>query len=73
METTLNNEIGRLTYPEALTRWGQPTSRSAGKEYFTAYWLKERSAGLIKERLYLTFDNEKKILRAFRYTSKPFE
>ena len=73
METTLNNEIGKLTYEEAVIRWGQPASKSEGKEYFTAYWLKERSAGLVKERLYLTFDNEKKILRAFRYTSKPFE
>ena len=73
VETSLNDDIGKLTYPEAVTRWGKPTSLSEGKEYFTAYWFKERSAGLIKERLYLTFDNQKQILRAFRYTSKPFD
>lgn len=73
VEKNLSQEVGVLTYPEAVDRWGKPTSVSPGEKMFTAYWLKERSSGIIKERLYLTFDNEKKILRAYRYTSKPFE
>jgi len=73
VEKNLNQEVGVLTYDEAVDRWGRPTSVSPGEAMFTAYWLKERSGGIIKERLYLTFDNEKKILRAYRYTSKPFE
>ena len=73
VEKNLSQEVGVLTYAEAKDRWGKPTSTSPGEAMFTAYWLKERSGGLVKERLYLTFDNEKKILRAYRYTSKPFE
>ena len=73
VEENLSKEVGVLTYDEALDRWGQPTSLSPGAAMFTAYWLKERSGGIVKERLYLTFDNEKKVLRAYRYTSKPFE
>lgn len=73
VEESLSKDVGVLTYAEAVDRWGKPTSTSPGDAVFTAYWLKERSGGIIKERLYLTFDNEKKILRAYRYTSKPFE
>ena len=73
VEEGLSKDVGVLTYDEAVDRWGKPTSTSPGEKMFTAYWLKERSGGLVKERLYLTFDNEKKILRAYRYTSKPFE
>ncbi|MBU4564614.1 MAG: hypothetical protein KMY53_03195 [Desulfarculus sp.] len=73
VEESLSKEVGVLTYAEAVDRWGKPTSTSPGQTMFTAYWLKERSGGIVKERLYLTFDNEKKILRAYRYTSKPFE
>ncbi|MCF8064504.1 MAG: hypothetical protein K9K65_09055 [Desulfarculaceae bacterium] len=73
VEQSLSKDVGVLTYPEAVDRWGKPTSTSLGDAMFTAYWLKERSGGIVKERLYLTFDNEKKILRAYRYTSKPFE
>lgn len=73
VEDSLSKEVGTLTYPEAVDRWGKPTSLSPGESMFTAYWLKERSGGIVKERLYLTFDNEKKVLRAYRYTSKPFE
>ncbi|MBU1275140.1 MAG: hypothetical protein KJ720_07165 [Proteobacteria bacterium] len=73
VEESLSKDVGVLTYSEAVDRWGKPTSLSPGDAVFTAYWLKERSGGLVKERLYLTFDNEKKILRAYRYTSKPFE
>lgn len=73
VENNLSREVGVLTYAEAVDRWGKPTSTSPGEAVFTAYWLKERSGGIVKERLYLTFDNEKKILRAYRYTSKPFE
>lgn len=72
VENNLSQEVGVLTYAEAVDRWGPPTSTSPGQSMFTAFWLKERSGGIIKERLYLTFDNEKKILRAYRYTSKPF-
>ncbi|MBU1157254.1 MAG: hypothetical protein KKH66_10225 [Proteobacteria bacterium] len=73
VENNLSQEVGVLTYAEAVDRWGKPTSTSPGESMFTAYWLKERSGGIVKERLYLTFDNEKKVLRAYRYTSKPFE
>ena len=73
VESQLQSELGVLSFSEAQARWGKPTSVSQGKEYFTAYWLKERSNGLVKDRLYLTFDNDKKLLRAYRFTSKPFE
>ncbi|RJX28243.1 MAG: hypothetical protein C4525_16925 [Desulfarculus sp.] len=73
VEESLQSEIGVLSYDEAVARWGQPSTVSQGKTMFTAYWLKERSRGWVKDRLWLTFDNEKKLLRAFRYTSKPFE
>jgi hypothetical protein len=73
VEENLHQEVGVLTYDEAVDRWGPPTSLSHGDKLFTAYWLKERSGGIVKERLYLTFDNDKKILRSYRYTSKPFE
>lgn len=73
VEESLQSEIGVLSYGEAVARWGQPTSVSRGEQYFTAFWLKERSGGIVKDRLWLTFDNQKKLLRAYRYTSKPFE
>ena len=73
VENNLSKDVGVLTYDEAVDRWGKPTSLSPGDSMFTAYWLKERSGGIVKERLYLTFDNEKKVMRAYRYTSKPFE
>lgn len=73
LEESLQSEIGVLSYGEAVARWGQPTSVSRGEQYFSVFWLKERSGGIVKDRLWLTFDNEKKLLRAYRYTSKPFE
>lgn len=73
VEQTLQSEIGVLSYDEAVARWGQPNSVSHDKAMFTAYWSKERSYGWVTDRLWLTFDNEKKLLRAYRYTSKPFE
>ena len=73
VEQSLSNEIGVLTYDQAVQRWGQPTSISRGKRLFTAYWLKERSGGIVKERLWLTFYNDSQTLRSYRYTSKPFD
>jgi len=58
---------------DAVDRWGEPASLDRGQELFTAYWEKKRSSGLITERLYLTFDNGKKLLRAYRYSQKPLE
>ncbi|MCF8032701.1 MAG: hypothetical protein K9K66_06960 [Desulfarculaceae bacterium] len=73
IEQGLSQDVGVLTFSQAVERWGQPTSVDHGDKLFTAFWLKEKTGGVVKERLWLTFDNEQKKLRAYRYTSKPFE
>lgn len=73
MERGLDQELGQLTYQDALERWGEPASVDRGETLFTAFWEKKRSSGLITERLYLTFDNAKQVLRAYRYSQKPLE
>jgi hypothetical protein len=73
VEQGLDQELGRLTYQDALDRWGEPISVDRGEQLFTAFWEKKRSAGLITERLHLTFDNAKQVLRAYRYSQKPLE
>ncbi len=73
VEQGLDQELGQLTYEEAQDRWGEPLSLDKGETLFTAFWEKKRSSGLITERLYLTFDNAKQVLRAYRYSQKPLE
>ncbi|MCB2228485.1 MAG: hypothetical protein KQH53_17525 [Desulfarculaceae bacterium] len=73
VDQELAKDVGVLTYDQAVARWGQPTSVDHADKRFTAYWLKEKTAGVVKERLWLTFDNAEQKLRAYRYTSKPFE
>ena len=73
VEKGLESDLGQMSYDEATDRWGEPASVDRGPELFTAFWEKKRSSGLITERLYLTFDNEKKLLRAYRYSQKPLE
>lgn len=73
MEKGLDADLGQMTYEDAVDRWGEPASLDRGPELFTAFWEKKRSSGLITERLYLTFDNGKKLLRAYRYSQKPLE
>ncbi len=72
IEQTLAQEVGRMTYEEALDRWGEPTSLDKGGQLFTALWERQRSAGMVTERLYLTFDNQAQVMRSYRYYSKPF-
>ncbi|MCA1988800.1 MAG: hypothetical protein LDL07_06585 [Desulfarculus sp.] len=73
VEQGLDHELGQLTYQDALDRWGEPISVDRGEQLFTAFWEKKRGSGLITERLYLTFDNAKQVLRAYRYSQKPLE
>ncbi len=73
VEKELAKDVGVLTFDDAVQRWGKPTSVSKGDKLFTAFWLKEKTGGIVKERLWLTFDNTEEKLRAYRYTSKPFE
>lgn len=73
VEKGLEADLGKLSYEDAVDRWGEPASQDRGDQLFTAFWEKKRSSGLITERLYLTFDNEKKLLRAYRYSQKPLE
>jgi hypothetical protein len=73
IEQTLSQEVGRMTYEEALDRWGEPTSLDKGAKLFTAFWQRQRSSGFVTERLYLTFDNQSQVMRSYRYYSKPFE
>lgn len=73
MEKGLDADLGRMTYEDALDRWGEPASVDRGPQLFTAFWEKKRSSGLITERLYLTFDNAKQLLKAYRYSQKPLE
>ena len=73
VDQELAKDVGVLTFDQAVARWGAPTSVTHEDQRFTAYWLKEKSAGVVKERLWLTFDNAEQKLRAYRYTSKPFE
>jgi len=72
VEQELAKDVGVLTFDDAIERWGKPTSVSKGDKLFTAFWLKEKTGGIVKERLWLTFDNAEQKLRAYRYTSKPF-
>ena len=73
VETELAKDVGVLTYNQAVERWGPATRVSQGAGQFTAYWQKERAGGVVTERLWLTFDQRTKRLRAYRYTSKPFD
>ncbi|MFZ5585701.1 MAG: hypothetical protein ACOZHQ_07225 [Thermodesulfobacteriota bacterium] len=73
VEKGLEADLGKLSYEDAVDRWGEPASLDRGDQLFTAFWEKKRSSGLITERLYLTFDNAKKLLRAYRYSQKPLE
>lgn len=73
MEKGLDQDLGQMTYQEAMDRWGEPLGVDKGEALFTAFWEKKRSSGLITERLYLTFDNAKQVLRAYRYSQKPLE
>lgn len=73
IENILAMEVGRMTYDEALDRWGEPTSVDNGDRLFTALWERHRSSGFVTERLYLTFDNASQVMRSYRYYSKPFE
>lgn len=72
IEATLAQEVGRMTYEEAQDRWGEPTSLDRGPTLFTALWERQRSSGIVTERLYLTFDNQAQVMRSYRYYSKPF-
>ncbi|MFH1035827.1 MAG: hypothetical protein V1806_15075 [Pseudomonadota bacterium] len=72
IEQTLAQEVGVMTYEEALDRWGEPASVDRGATLFTALWQRQRSAGIVTERLYLTFDNNGQVMRSYRYISKPF-
>jgi hypothetical protein len=72
IEQTLAQEVGRMTYEEALDRWGEPSTLDRGARLFTAFWQRQRGAGFVTERLYLTFDNQAQVLRSYRYTSQPF-
>jgi hypothetical protein len=40
--TRLEQDAGRLTYDEALTRWGTPKAVRQGDEVFEAVWRSER-------------------------------
>lgn len=73
VEETLAQDVGRMTYEEALDRWGEPTTLSQGGQLFTAMWERKRTAGTVTERMYLTFDNDSKVMHSYRYISKPFE
>ena len=56
-----------------MDRWGRPDSVDKGPQLFTAFWQRKRSAGLIVERLYLTFDQRTQVLKAYRYNQQAFE
>ena len=73
IEQILAMEVGRMTYEQALDRWGEPTSLDRGDKLFTALWERQRSAGFVTERVFLTFDNQHQVMRSYRYYSKPFE
>ncbi|MBI5522553.1 MAG: hypothetical protein HY910_07995 [Desulfarculus sp.] len=73
IEQILAMEVGRMTYEQALDRWGEPTSLDKGDRLFTALWERQRSGGLVTERVFLTFDNRNQVMRSYRYYSKPFE
>ena len=73
VEELLAQDVGRLTYEEAVDRWGQPNSVDRGPRLFTAYWIRKRAVNMLTERLYLTFDNQAQVLRSYRYQQQPFE
>lgn len=71
VEETLSQDVGVLTYDQAVDRWGPPTALDRGQSHFTAYWLKP--ATIADEKLWLTFDNQRQVLRSYRYLQRPFE
>lgn len=71
VEETLSQAAGKMTYAQAVERWGQPTALDRGETHFTAYWLKPGT--FVDEKLFLTFDNRREILRSYRYLQNPFE
>lgn len=73
VEQELAEYAGKMTLEDAIDRWGEPTSLSEGELLTVAYWERKRSGGMVTERLYLTFDNNTKKLKAYRYNEKPFD
>jgi hypothetical protein len=73
VEQELAEYAGKMTMEDAVDRWGEPTSVSEGELLTVAYWERKRSSGMVTERLYLTFDNNTKKLKAYRYYEKPFD
>ena len=73
VEQELAECAGKITLEDAIDRWGEPSSISEGDLLTLAYWEHKRSSGLVTERLYLTFDNNTKTLKVYRYYEKTFE
>lgn len=73
VENELAAAAGVITLEEAIDRWGEPTSLSQGELLTVAYWEHKKQSGFVTERLYLTFDNGAKKMKAYRYYRKPFE
>jgi hypothetical protein len=69
--------VGRMTYDDALSAFGAPTSVAEGSDVFTALWTDERAyvesvgQAITTEhhgyRMQLNFDNATKVLRAYDF------
>ena len=44
-ESAMNNHIGRLTYDEALVKWGPPAAKADGDRVTVARW--EKTSGAV--------------------------
>lgn len=73
MSAELKAGMGKMTYAEAKEKWGEPTEERETQDGLLATWIMPRSAGLIQEELYLTFDKQNQKLRAYRLVSGPPE
>lgn len=73
VENELAAAAGVMTLEEAIDRWGQPTTIDRGELLTVAYWEAKKQSGFAVERLYLTFDNGTKKMKAYRYQRKPFD
>ena len=71
IEDVLATGVGVMPFSEAKEMWGPPAGVSEGEGVFTAVWTSESLGGMLSEKLYLTFDKKKEILRAYHYVQKP--
>ena len=71
MQQSLESGTGKLTFSQAKEKWGEPVDIMKSQGKFIAHWTRLTNSGFAQSQLYITFDNQHKLMRAYRYESKP--